>query len=186
MPFERLTKLGRTAARKAYATTWYTTWGALAAYLLAMVALYVFDDAITAWQRYLLLPWYSTFVLVALVFIAALWLLRRYRRQQMKDRADFDSEVRFKKDVGGLRFATAEIEYFIKWSGIAQVFLEPDGVVISHGNLFFLIPDRVFVSGSERNDLIRDIYAQMDDKARARSERQLRPILDAPSGRAGF
>lgn len=185
MPFERLTKLGRTMSRKAFSTSWYVLWALLAVYIAAIAALIVFDRAVTRWQASLGLPSYFAFVAIVVLFIAAVLALRRYGRQLMKSRANFDDTVRFRKDEGGLRFATSEIEYYIRWPGISQVLMDRDDVAVSHGGLFFLIPSSAFKDLAERDALIRDVFARLSDKARERSEKFVRPILVAATSRAG-
>jgi hypothetical protein len=100
----------------------------------------------------------------------------------MKSRANFDDAVRFRKDEGGLRCATSQIEYYVKWQGISQMLMGRDGVAISHGGLFFLIPDSAFADLSERNALVRGVFGRMGPAARGRSEKHIRPALDASAG----
>lgn len=182
MPFERLTKLSRSMSRKAFSTSWLALWTLFAAYIAALIAIIVFDDAVMSWQDALGLPPYSAFVLIVLLFVIAVWALRRHGLQVMKGRANFDDAVRFRKDEGGLRFATSQIEYYVKWQGISQVLMDRDGVAISHGGLFFLIPDSAFVDLSERNALIRDVFGRLGPEARDRSEKHIRPVLDESAG----
>ena len=184
MPFERLTKLSRSMSRKAFSTSWLALWTLFAAYIAALVAIIVFDDAVMSWQSALGLPPYSALVLIVLLFVIAVWALRRHGRRVMKGRANFDDAVRFRKDAGGLRFATRQIEYYVKWQGISQMLMDRDGVAISHGGLFFLIPDSAFVDLSERNALVRDVFGRLGPEARDRSERHIRPVLNASAGTA--
>ena len=182
MPFERLTKLSRSMSRKAFSTSWFALWALLAAYVAAFVAAIIFDDTVQSWQAALGLPPYSAFALVILLFVIALLALRRHGRQMMKGRANFDDAVRFRKDVGGIRFATSQIEYYLKWQGISQMLMDRDGVAFSHGALFFLIPDSAFADLSERNALVRDVFGRLGPEARERSEKHIRPVLDASAG----
>jgi hypothetical protein len=184
MPFERLTKLSRSMSRKASSTSWLVLWTLFAAYIAALIAIIVFDDTVMSWQHALRLPPYSAFVLIVLLFVIAVWALRRHGRQLIKGRANFDDAVRFRKDEGGLRFASSQIEYYVKWQGISQMLMDRDGVAISHGGLFFLIPDSAFVDLSERNALVRDVFGRMGPAARSRSEKHIRPALDASAGMA--
>jgi hypothetical protein len=184
MPFERLTKLSRSMSRKAFSTSWLVLWTLFAAYIAALVAIIVFDDTVMSWQHALGLPPYSAFVLIVLLFVIAVWSLRRQGLQVMKGRANFDDAVRFRKDEGGLRFATSQIEYYVKWQGISQMLMDRDGVAISHGALFFLIPDSAFVDLSERNALVRDVFGRLGPAAQDRSEKHIRPALDASAGMA--
>ena len=184
MPFERLTKLSRSMSRKAFSTSWLAFWVLLAAYIAALVAILVFDTTVTSWQDTLGLPPFSSFVLIVLLFVIALLALRRYGRQLIKGRANFNDAVRFRKDEGGLRFATSDIEYYVKWQGISQMLMDRDGVAISHGSLFFLIPDSAFADLSERNALVLEVFGRLGPEARDRSEKHIRPVLDASVGTA--
>ena len=184
MPFERLTKLSRSMSRRAFSTSWLALWTRFAAYIAALIAIIVFDDAVMSWQSALGLPPYSALVLIVLLFVIAVWALRRHGRRVMKGRANFDDAVRFRKDAGGLRFATRQIEYYVKWQGIRQVLMDRDGVAISHGGLFFLIPDSALVDLSERNALVRDVFGRLGPEARDRSEKHIRPVLNASAGTA--
>ena len=184
IPFERLTKLSRSMSRKAFSTSWLVLWTLLAAYIAALVAIIVFDDTVMSWQHALGLPLHSAFVLIVLLFVIAFWALRRHGRRVMKGRANFDDAVRLRKDEGGLRFATSQIEYYVKWQGISQMLMDRDGLAISHGSLFFLIPDSAFVDLSERNALVREVFGRLGPEARDRSEKHIRPVLDASAGMA--
>ena len=182
MPFERLTKLSRSMSRKAFSTSWRALWALLAAYVAAFIAIIIFDDAVQRWQADLGLPSYTALLLVVVLFVIALWALRRHGRQTMKGRANFDNAVRFRKDDGGLRFATSDMEYFVKWPGISQMLMERDGVAISHGSLFFLIPNSAFADLAERDALVRDVFPRLNANAQARSEKHIRPILEPLPG----
>lgn len=85
-------------------------------------------------------------------------VLRRMKISRLKDRVDFDQLIHLVTDDGGLRFVTADVECYLNWSGINQMLLEPDGVVVSHGSLFFLVPDVAFESAAERLAFIRAVY----------------------------
>ena len=126
----------------------------------------------------------AVFVLIVILFVIAVWALRRHGRQVMKGRANFDDAVRFRKDEGGLRFITSQIEYYVNWQGISQMLMDRDGLAISHGGLFFLIPDSLFLDLSERNALVRDVFGRLGPAARDRSEKYIRPALDASAGMA--
>ena len=99
-------------------------------------------------------------------------------------RANFQSEIRLRQDDGGIRIATDEIEYYLKWRGISQMLMEHDGVVVSHGSLFFLIPDSAFADSEERNAFVRDVFGRLGEEARSRSEKSMRPVLNATAAAA--
>ena len=182
MPFERLVKLGRSAGRKAFSSSWYSVWWLLGGYVVLFGLLSVFEDRLE--QAVGIPAWVWMFLLV-LGLIGGLFLLRRRGRAQAKERANYDGSVSLQQDTGGLRFATTDIEYYVKWAGISQIFLEHDGVVVSHGSMFFLVPDTAFSGEAERNAFIRDVYGRLSDIARERSEKFIRPVLDAVSTTTG-
>jgi hypothetical protein len=179
VPFERLVKLSRSAGRKVYPHTRWLVW-LLVALLIPVVAfLYAFGDEIRDVAEDEGIPFATEllFFAVFLVFIVGLRLLRRYQLRLMKDRTNFDQIVRLNQDDGGLRLTTDAVEYYLKWQGVTQMLLERDGVVLSHGNLFFLVPNTAFASPDERLSFIRDIYGHLSEKARAISEKQIQPVL---------
>jgi hypothetical protein len=57
--------------------------------------------------------------------------------------------------------------------------IEPDGIVVSHGALFWLIPDVAFASPAERLEFISEIYGRLSNRARSISEHQIRPVLES-------
>jgi hypothetical protein len=182
MPFERLVRLSRSAGRKAYKTSWLGTLLIIALLCAALVLIMVYDEAVQDWQRSLGLPWFSAFVIIVVAYVAALFGLRRYSLRQMKSRADYDSAVRMRREDGGLRFVTGEIEYYLKWNGISQMLMEKDGVAVSHGSLFFLVPNDAFASLQERDAFVRDVFARLGDEARERSEKHVRAVLSETVG----
>lgn len=170
MPFERLVKLSRMASRKAFSTSWWLLALFFALYVIAFALVIAFAAPIDAWLDRNGLPEFTPFVAIVAGFLLAIWWLRRLGLRQMQERADFDSEVRFRQHGEGLHFATPEVAYDVKWKGISQMMLpEKDGVVFSHGNLFFLVPNEAFRDIAERDALARDVFAKMTDKAQARS-----------------
>jgi hypothetical protein len=182
MPFERLVRLSRSAGRKAYATSWFGYWAVIALFCVALALIMIYDEAVQDWQRSLGLPWFSAFAIIAAVYVGALLALRRFSLRQMKGRADYDSTVRMREDEGGLRFATDQVEYYLKWQGISQMLLEKDGVAVSHGSLFFLVPNGAFASLQERDAFVRDVFARLGAEARARSEKHVAPVLAGTIG----
>lgn len=184
MPFERLIKLSRSAGRKAYKISWLGCWLIIGLFCAGIVLLIVFDEPIQEWQASVGLPWFSAFVMLVIAYVAAFWALRRFGLRQMKSRANYDSEVRMRQDEGGLRFATDQVEYYLKWPGISQMLMEHDGVAVSHGSLFFLIPNSAFADMGERDTFVRDVFGRLRPEARARSETHVRPVLNASAGMA--
>ena len=179
VPFERLVQLSRSAGRKIYPSIRWMVW-VMAAVVLAVCAfLYAFGDEIRDVAEDDGIPFATelAFIGVFLAFIVGLRLLRRYQLRLMKNRFNFDQIVRLNRDDGGVRLSTDGAEYYLKWQGLTQMLLERDGVVLSHANLFFLVPDTAFASPEERLSFIRDIYGRLTEKARAISEKHLQPAL---------
>lgn len=179
MPFDRLAKLSRQASRKAFSTSWYAIWALLGAYFAMLGLMLVFADDIGRLERDAGIPWWFWMVLLVAVALVGLLLLKRHGRSQMRGRANYDSEVTLRQEPDGLRFATPEIEYLLKWNGMSQMMTMPDGVVVSHGSLFFLIPNTAFADDGERLAFVRDVYGRLNPAAVERSETFMRPLLDA-------
>jgi len=183
VPFERLVKLSRSAGRKVYPHIRWLVWLLIALMIPVIAFLYAFGDEIRDVAEDDGIPFATelAFLAVFLVFIVGLRLLRRYQLRLMKDRTNFDQIVRLNQDDGGVRLSTDGVEYYLKWPGVTQMLLERDGVVLSHGNLFFLVPNTAFASPEERLSFIREIYGHLSEKARAISEKHLQPAL-GPAG----
>lgn len=179
MPFERLAKLSREANRKAFSTSWYAVWALLGGYFLLLGLMLVFSGDIARLERDAGIPWWFWMALLVVAALVGLLFLRRFGRRQMKARANFDSDVTLKQEPDGLRFGTSDIEYLIKWPGISQLMTVNDGVVVSHGSLFFLIPDTAFADRRERDAFVRHVYGRLSAAALERSEKFIGPLLDA-------
>ena len=177
--FERLARLSRSASRKAFPALWGLTFLLLALFGAAMLGLFFYgnllgmrlEDAGAPFGLELL------FLAVCLLFVFGALLLRTLRTRQLKGRASFGQSIRLTQDEGGLRFATPEIEHYLKWPGISQMLVEHDGVVLSHGALFYLVPDNAFSGAAERLAFVRDVYGRLGESARAISERHVRAAL---------
>lgn len=180
VPFERLGKLSRTMSRKAFGSVWWATWFLIAAFIAACFAAPFVEAQVegTGW------PDGAGFLVLAALFFAGLFAIRRWAKRQSKSRADYDAEVTFRQEAGGLRIGTNNVEYFFKWAGIAQLLIEPDGLVFSHGNLFFFVPNSAFASLGERDALAREIFANLGQDAKDRSVAHLPPALVRATGRA--
>ena len=179
VPFERLVQLSRSAGRKIYPRTRWMVWVMIAVVISIFAFLYAFGDEIRDVAEDDGIPFATelAFIAVFLAFIVGLRLLRRYQLRLMKNRYNFDQVVRLNRDDGGVRLSTDGVEYYLKWQGVTQMLLERDGVVLSHANLFFLVPDTAFASPEERLSFIREIYGHLSEKARAISEKHIQPAL---------
>jgi len=181
VPFERLLKLGRSIGRKAYADVWRLRWLLIVVFLAGIAAFAALDRQLAGWTGQAGIPFGANALIAGwfVLFVAGILSLRRFAARRMRSRAEFDSPVRMTQEEEGLRFATASIEYYVKWRGISQLLLERDGVVVSHGGLFWLIPDAAFHGAAERRAFIQDVYGHLGETARARSEKQVRAVLAA-------
>jgi hypothetical protein len=179
MPYERLAKLGKTMGRKAFRGIWWRKWAFFAIFLAITLGISGFGDRLDRWASMHGVPVGSgTLLLAAFGLLAAgVFWLRRTHKREMKSRADYDQQIRLSKDEGGLHFATNEIEYYLKWPGISQMLMDRDGVVVSHGGIFFMVPDRAFESEDERGAFIRDVYGRLKPEAQALSREYMEPFL---------
>ena len=187
VPFERLVKLSRSAGRKVYPHIRWLVWVMIAIVIAVCAFLYAFGDEIRDVAEDDGIPFATelAFIAVFVAFIVGLRLLRRYQLRLMKNRFNFDQTVRLNQDDGGVRLSTDGVEYYLKWQGLTQMLLERDGVVLSHGNLFFLVPNTAFASPEERLSFIREIYGHLSEKARAISEKHVQPALGPAISPAG-
>jgi hypothetical protein len=178
VPFKRLRKVGRVVCRKAFPTM-QLIWLLLALYFAAIIGLVVFGTTLNEWLMAVGIRYGVEFLFVSLVLLAlaGLWGLRQLQARQVKTRVDFDQVVRLIQDDGGLRFATEDTEFYFKWRGISQLLLVHDAVVVSHGALFFLVPDAAFAGAGDRLAFIREVYSRLSDKARSISEKHVRAAL---------
>jgi hypothetical protein len=176
--FKRLRKVGRVVCRKAFPII-QLIWLLLVLYFAALIGVVVFSSTFEEWfaavgVRYGVEVMFVSLVLLAL---AGIWGLRRLQVNQVKARVDFDQVVRMIQDDNGIRFATDDTEYYFKWRGISQLLLVHDGVAVSHGALFFFIPDTAFAGAGDRLAFIREVYGRLSDKARSISEKHVRAAL---------
>lgn len=179
VPFERLIKLSRSAGRKAYPGVRWLTWLLIALMIAVLAFVYTFSEEIGDMAEDEGIPFGAElmFIIIGLIFLGGALLLRRYRMRLLKTRANFDQIVRLRQDDGGLHVITDDIEYYLKWRGLTEMLLERDGIVVSHGNLFFLIPDKAFANAAERLSFIRDVYGRLSESARALSDKHIGPAL---------
>lgn len=169
MPFERLVRLSRVASRRAFASSWWLLALFFALYIAAVALIVVFSRPLDNWLATYNIPNATPLGTAIAGFLLAVWWLRRRGLKQSRSRADYDSAVRFRQEPDGLRFATPEIEYLIKYHGISQMMLLSDGVLFSHGNLFFLLPNEAFADTAERDTLARDVFRRLNETSRDRS-----------------
>lgn len=177
MPFERLVRFSRFAARSAYRTSSFARWLNIGYLCSALVLLILFDRAIESWQDSVGLPWFSVFVALAAVYVGVILVLRRFALREMKSRVDYDSVITLRQDDSGLHFATDRVEHYLKWPGISQILVERDAVAVFSGNLFFLIPTRAFAGLQDRDEFVREVFGRLGDEAKARSKEHVGSVL---------
>ena len=178
LSFERLAKLSRSATKKAFPAVWRLTWLCVALFLVTVVIVVAYADTLRdAVPLFGLGPELLLLAAAAIFFAGARWI-RTLRVAQLKRRATFNQIIRLTQDEGGLRSSTDEVEHYLKWKGISQMILERDGVAVSHGALFFLVPDNAFASAAERLAFINDVYARLDAKAQSISRKHIRPAIE--------
>ena len=171
-------KVGRLVCRKAFPIM-QLIWLLLVVYIAAIIGLVAFGTTLNESLAALGISYGVELLFVSLVLLAlaGLWGLRRLQARQVKARVDFDQVVRLIQDDNGLRFATEDTEFYFKWRGISQLLLVDDGVVVSHGALFFLVPDTAFAGAGDRLAFIREVYSRLSDNARSISEKHIRAAL---------
>jgi hypothetical protein len=166
-------------SRKAFGRVWWATWIWIGLFLLACFAAPFVEDQLDATDW----PYGADALVLLALFLAGFLVIRSWGKRQFKSRADYDAEATFRQEADGLRIGTKSIEYYLKWAGIAQVLIEPDGLVVSHGNLFFFIPNSAFASLAERDMLAREIFDNLGQDAKDRSVAHLGSALVDPEGR---
>ena len=181
MPYRRLAKLRRSITRKVYGTPLLLFGLWLAGWVAAVVAIVLNANALDKWMHGIpyLYRWPLALAPVAALYLASGILGGRFSSRLIKNwLVDYDGAFRLTNDDGGLRFATSGTEYYLKWQGIGWMLMEGDGLVVSNGVLFFLVPDTAFTDAGQRLAFIRDVYGRLGDKARSASDKYIRPVLD--------
>lgn len=107
------------------------------------------------------------------IFILGLFVLSRIARHELQARVETAREIHLQPVDGGLRLATAMIDYTVKWPGIYEVQRQRDGIVLVHGgSLFFFVPDDAFASESNRVAFLDYLERGLTPDARARSAKE--------------
>jgi hypothetical protein len=187
--FDRLLRLCKTATLKTYpACIWcklIPVFSIAAMFGLAMLPGTGLLDALDISEGAKGFLVISGVVLVLLLMFVAFRMVRARNNRQTQRLVDFSDRTHLRITADGLSFRSEQIDYLLRWRGISQVFLEHDGVVISHGSLYFLIPDTAFSNRVERDAFISDVYSRIGEEARVRSEKYIKPALDASTSTAG-
>jgi hypothetical protein len=189
MPYRRLAKLSRSMGFKFFRALYLVAGLILVALAAWLAGVIIYADALVRWMPSVgISPDVGGILVIGsgvALWVAGIILCTRLRRKILKSRVDYDQTIRLTKDDGGLRIAGNSIEYYLKWQGINEMLMERDGVVVSCGALFFLVPDAAFTDAGQRLAFIRDVYDRLGDKARSASDKYIRPVLDGGALRSG-
>ena len=184
VPYARIIKLSRSANRHTFRDIWLMSWALrlfFIAFALAIIAwperaaeyLYMFNKAVGLPPEETWLPMFG----IVGAFIGGLFALRHLQRKRLQQRVDFDETIHLTAEERGVRFESSTLDYFLKWAGIREIYMEPDGPVLAHGTFYFLIPNDAFASEQQRVGFLRHILARLEPEAREKSERQLADAL---------
>jgi YcxB-like protein len=189
LPQQRLRRLSRSMGRKAFPRSWRTKWMLLFLFIVVMLPLLGFRDELIGLAAAIGLPpalmEYANVAVFGLAFVlifSGIRLIGRSQRREAKARVNFGATAHLVQDENGIAIAGEGIEYRLKWAGISQMLIEPDGIVLSHGSLFWLIPDAAFAGPEDRLGFIRDVYSRLGEQARAISRDQIEPLLAREGG----
>ena len=69
----------------------------------------------------------------------------------------------------GLRYASRNLDYVLRWPGFHQVFAEREGYILVHGNSYFFVPNEAFPTLEDRRVFVRLLAASMPNDALSRS-----------------
>lgn len=179
MPYRRLRRLSRAGLRKSYSAYWNLSWALLAAYSAGLLIMIfwpaLFESLASQIAALTGIPFGAAINLMLVTFLAffvvAIVILRRRLHAEQQRRIDYDADVTLMPGEGGLRFCAKGIEYLVKWEGIHHLLGEPDGLVVVHGGLFFLVPDAAFASPEARRAFLNHVEHNLPEEARARSQK---------------
>jgi hypothetical protein len=178
VPQTRLSKLGRKILRRGYRGIWGGYVALFAAYVAYLAIWIIFDREILRALMGLGLPrdlaGLVPLVLLIVALVTGLMIMRKAFRRQLGQRIDFDAQCHLTLHGEGVHIARRDIEYLLKWNGINLLFREPDGFVLMHGALGFLVPDAAFPDEAERDTFFRTVFQHMDPHAQSRSQKEVR------------
>jgi hypothetical protein len=180
LSFDRMNEVGLSSIRKISGNLRWARPLLIAVYFLFLaVNVFFFNEIFFGWVN-AGLPFMGLLLLVVsfVIFVLGLLAIERARRRRLRERVDLEKPTRLTQDDGGLRFATDQIEHYLKWHGITEMWLEPDGVVVSSAALAMLIPNTAFSDAAARLAFIRDVYARLSEQAKSRSERDMQIALN--------
>ena len=127
VPSERLRKLGRSADWKVYRTERLLAWLLLVLLLVVFWVQYNHGEIINRWMERAGVPFanelgniFGNIVFIGFGFLG-IRLLLRHRIRKLERHVDLDQDIHLIEDEGDLRFASPEVEYYLKWHGINLV-----------------------------------------------------------------
>lgn len=95
------------------------------------------------------------------------WVRAVHASQSRRTEEDSDWTVSLTED--GLRYASQNLEYLLRWPGFHQVFAEREGLILVHGNSYFFVPNEAFENAQDLQAFVRLLAARVPPEARARS-----------------
>ena len=181
LPYEQSVKLCRTGRRKLFKTTRFIFRGSVVIIVAMVVVLALYGRVLNKWMSDIGIPYGASdmmpFAILLVVAINFLYI-KKITTNQAKKRVDFDQNIKLTFEDEGLRIVGSEIEFFLKWQGIHQLFVVRDGIVILAGNLLFVVPNVAFPTLEEKRTFLQDVYSCLSEKARSLSEKDVRAVLN--------
>lgn len=109
----------------------------------------------------------SLFIFVT--FLAVLLAIVRQMRTSQSRRVGDKVDWTMTAEESGLRYASRNLEYLLHWPGFHQVFAEPEGLILVHGNSYLFIPNEAFPTPEDRRAFVQLLAARVPADALARS-----------------
>lgn len=184
LPQSRLRRVARRGMRRSFSGFFVLTWVWIAVYIAALASFSVFSDEIVRFLRRTVVPMgvsvdAAVGILMAglvAIFVAGLIFQRRLFRRELEQRINTTNEVVLAPIAGGVRIGSEAIEHHLRWAAIDQVLIEPDGLALVHGALFFFVPAAAFPSDQAFQAFRDYIIANMKPAALERSRKELRRV----------
>ncbi len=184
LPYARMRKLGRKANRKIFGDIQII----FLAWTLVFVLLFLSMEfwptyaykALSAITESLGLPPESSTLLIYIIlflYLLGFALLIWATRRRVQKHVDFHDSVTLTTQDSGVCIETSSIAHLLKWKGIDEIFIEPDGPVLRSGVFFFLIPNKAFAGDAQRSAFLSNVLRHIGPDARERSERNLANVL---------
>lgn len=108
-------------------------------------------------------------LLILVAFVAVLLAIVRRMRTSQSLRVGDKVDWTMSAEENGLRYASRNLEYLLRWPGFHQVFAEREGLILVHGNSYFFVPGEAFQNMQEREAFVRMLASRVPVEARVRS-----------------